>query len=221
LRQTFTGLGFTVSALYGSSGTTGDDADPLRNRNIVVTTPEKLDFALRNDATLLGDVGLVVFDEAHTIGAGEREIRYEVLVQRLLRRADSSDRRIVCLSAILPQGEQLEDFLSWMRQDQPGTAVTVNWRPTRQRFREIYWRDNKALTVKGDLSENLARLTFRLDDIGDDAPYVDSFVVGRPALGLQRKPLPRDRRDLCLMSTWRLVAEGQSVLLYCPERRSV
>jgi hypothetical protein len=128
LRQTFTALGFSVSSLYGSSGTTGDDADSLRNRNIVVSTPEKLDFALRNDPTLLDDVGLIVFDEAHTIGAGEREIRYEVLVQRLLRRPDSADRRIVCLSAILPQGKQLEDFLSWMRQDQPGSAVTANRR---------------------------------------------------------------------------------------------
>lgn len=222
LRQTFTALGFSVSSLYGSSGTTGDDADSLRNRNIVVTTPEKLDFALRNDASLLDDVGLVVFDEAHTIGAGEREIRYEVLVQRLLRRQDADGRRIVCLSAILPQGEQLQDFLSWMRQDQPGDAIAVNWRPTRQRFGEIYWRDNKALTAKGDLSKNVATLRFRLDEIGDDdAPYVDAFVAGQPARGQQRKPLPRDRRDLCLMSTWRLVAEGQSVLLYCPERRSV
>lgn len=221
LRQTFTALGFSVSSLYGSSGTTGDDADSLRNRNIVVTTPEKLDFALRNDASLLDDVGLVVFDEAHTIGAGEREIRYEVLVQRLLRRADADERRIVCLSAILPQGEQLQDFLSWMRQDQPGDAITVNWRPTRQRFGEINWRENKARTSQGDFSNNVARLAFRLEDLGADAPYVDGFVVGQPPRGRQTKPLPRDRRDLCLMSTWRLVAEGQSVLLYCPERRSV
>ena len=153
LRQMFTALGFSVSSLYGSSGTTGDDADSLRNRNIVVTTPEKLDFALRNDASLLDDVGLVVFDEAHTIGAGEREIRYEVLVQRLLRRADANERRIVCLSAILPQGEQLQDFLSWMRQDQPGDAITVDWRPTRQRFGEIYWQENTELAAKGDLSK--------------------------------------------------------------------
>ena len=221
LRQMFTALGFSVSSLYGSSGTTGDDADSLRNRNIVVTTPEKLDFALRNDASLLDDVGLVVFDEAHTIGAGEREIRYEVLVQRLLRRADANERRIVCLSAILPQGEQLQDFLSWMRQDQPGDAITVDWRPTRQRFGEIYWQENTALAAKGDLSKNVARLEFRVEDLGDDAPHVDGFVVGQSPRGRQTKPLPRDRRDLCLMSTWRLVAEGQSVLLYCPERRSV
>jgi len=33
---------------------------------------EKLDFALRNDPTLLDDVGLVVLDEGHMIGADER-----------------------------------------------------------------------------------------------------------------------------------------------------
>src|SRR3546814_3912560 len=48
------------------------------------------------------DVGLIVLDEGHMIGPSERKIRYETLVQRLLRRADSADRRIVCLSAILP-----------------------------------------------------------------------------------------------------------------------
>lgn len=213
LRQTFTALSHSVSSLYGSSGTTGDDGDSLRNRDIVVATPEKLDFALRNDATLLDDVGLVVFDEAHTIGAGEREVRYEVLVQRLLRRADAASRRIVCLSAILPQGEQLTDFLAWMRQDQPGTAITVNWRPTRQRFGEIIWLEPK--------DGHRAALRFRVDDIGEDAPYVDNFVAPMNPKGKQRTPLPRDRRDLSIMSAWRLVAEGQTVLMYCPERRSV
>jgi hypothetical protein len=209
LRYTFAPLGFSISSLYGSSGTTGDDVDSLRNRDIVVSTPEKLDFALRNDPELLDNVGLIVLDEAHTIGAGEREVRYEVLVQRLLRRADSASRRIVCLSAILPHGEQLEDFVAWIRQDQPGTAVTVNWRPTRQRFGEIRWGKNSAV------------LSFRVEGVGEDAPYVNSFISSRPPLGKQTKPLPRNRRDLCLMSTWRLIEEGQTILIYCPERRSV
>ncbi|HVT73844.1 MAG TPA: DEAD/DEAH box helicase [Lacunisphaera sp.] len=213
LRQTFTALSHSVSSLYGASGTTGDDGDSLRNRDIVVATPEKLDFALRNDATLLDDVGLVVFDEAHTIGAGEREVRYEVLVQRLLRRADAASRRIVCLSAILPQGEQLTDFLAWMRQDQPGTAITVNWRPTRQRMGEVIWFERDGV--------KRAALVFRVDDIGEAAPYVDHFVTQMDPKGKQTKALPRNRNDLSVMSAWRLVAEGQTVLMYCPERRSV
>ena len=174
--------------------------DSLRNRDIVVTTPEKLDFALRNNPDLLDTVGLVVLDEAHTIGAGEREIRYEVLVQRLLRRPDAASRRIVCLSAILPQGDQIQDFVAWIRQDQPGNAVTVNWRPTRQRYGEIGWIPPRAV------------LRFRVDDVGEDAPYVNSFVKVQPPLGQQRTSLPRNRQDLNVMSAWRLVEDGHTVL---------
>lgn len=212
LRKTFEPLGFTISSLYGSSGTTGDDADSLGNRNIVVATPEKLDFALRNNAEILDDVGLIIFDEAHTIGAGEREVRYEVLVQRVLRRPDSARRRIVCLSAILPQGDQLDDFVSWIRQDQEGDAISENWRPTRQCFGEITWKPGTAA----------ARLDFRVPDVeDDDAPYVMPFVSAQPPRGKQTKSLPRDRKDLTLMATWRLVEDGQTVLVYSPERRSV
>lgn len=32
---------------------------------------------------------------------------------------------------------------------------------------------------------------------------------------------PDDQRELCLATAWRLVGDGQTVLIYCPERRSV
>jgi hypothetical protein len=206
LRQTFGPLGFSVSSLYGASGTTGDDVDSLRNRNIVVTTPEKLDFALRNDPSLIDDVGLIVLDEAHTIGAAEREIRYEVLVQRVLRRADAGQRRIVCLSAILPQGDQLQDFVLWIRQDVEGEPITCDWRPTRQRFGEVIWRNGHAV------------LTFRLEN---EKPFVDPFITPKEPLGRRRKPFPEGQQELTLASAWRLIEEGQTVLIYCPLRRSV
>ena len=68
LQRTFGPLGKTISAFYGSIGVSGFDEDAIRERDIVVATPEKLDFALRNDPSLLDDVGLLVFDEGHMIG---------------------------------------------------------------------------------------------------------------------------------------------------------
>lgn len=59
LQRTFGPLGKTISALYGSIGVSGFDEDAIRERDIVVATPEKLDFALRNDPSLLDDVVLV------------------------------------------------------------------------------------------------------------------------------------------------------------------
>ena len=140
LRNTFSPLGFSVSSLYGSAGVSASDLDSLQGRSIVVSTPEKLDFALRNNPELLDDVGLVVLDEGHMLGASEREIRYEVLVQRLLRREDSANRRLVCLSAMLPSQEETDDFVAWIRNGQEGESVRTAWRPTRLRFGHIVWK---------------------------------------------------------------------------------
>ena len=102
LQETFGPLAKRVSALYGSIGVSDFDEDAIGEHDIVVATPEKLDFALRSNPSLLDDVGLLVFDEGHMIGLDEREVRYEAQIQRLLRRSDAHERRIVCLSAILP-----------------------------------------------------------------------------------------------------------------------
>ncbi|MET4323973.1 superfamily II RNA helicase [Bradyrhizobium sp. RT5a] len=179
-----------------------------------MATPEKLDFALRNEPSLLDDVGLLVFDEGHMIGLEEREVRYEVQIQRLLRRSDAATRRIVCLSAILPEGDQLDDFAAWLRRDQSGGVIKNDWRPTRLRFGEVVWSK----------SSSSAHLNLR---VGDERPWVRRFIVGaappnwvRPKR--ERKiPFPRDQKELCLAAAWRLVEDKQTVLVFCPQRRSV
>jgi len=212
LQRTFGPLGRTISALYGSIGVSGFDEDAIRERDIVVATPEKLDFALRNDPSLLDDVGLLVFDEGHMIGLNEREVRYEVQIQRLLRRPDSLQRRIVCLSAILPNGDQLDDFAAWLRRDHPGGVIKNNWRPTRLQFGEVAWNSPSA------------RLDLR---VGDERPWVQRFITGVappnwiPPKRRRTRLFPDDQRELCLATAWRLIEDGQSVLIFCPERRSV
>lgn len=212
LQRTFGPLGKTISALYGSIGVSGFDEDTIRESDIVVTTPEKLDFALRNDPSLLDDVGLLVFDEGHMIGLNEREVRYEVQIQRLLRRADAHERRIVCLSAILPDGDQLDDFAGWLRRDHPGGLIKHDWRPTRLRFGEVVW-----------VSPN-ARLNLR---VGEERPWVQRFITGVapptwvPPKRRRTRLFPDDQRELCLATAWRLVDDGQTVLIFCPERRGV
>ena len=132
-----------VSSLYGSTGINGLDDDALRSSDIVVATPERLDFAIRSDPTVLDDVGVVVLDEGHMIGASEREVRYEAQIQRLLRRSDASTRRIVCLSAVFP-GTQLDDFVAWITDDATDGLHRETWRPTRQRFGLVEWRGGYA-----------------------------------------------------------------------------
>lgn len=212
LQKTFGPLGKTISALYGSIGVSGFDEDAIRERDIVVATPEKLDFALRNDPSLLDDVGLLIFDEGHMIGLNEREVRYEVQIQRFLRRSDAHQRRRVCLSAILPDGDQLDDFAQWLRRDHPGGVIKNDWRPTRLRFGEVVW------------NSPVARLNLR---VGDERPWVQRFIVGEappnwiPPKRRRTRLFPDNQRELCLATAWRLIDDGQTVLIYCPVRRSV
>ena len=198
-RRTFAPLGFSVSSLYGASGLSAGDEDALRTREIIIATPEKLDFALRSDPSLIDDVGLIVLDEGHMIGPSEREIRYETLVQRLLRRTDAQSRRIVCLSAILPSGEELDDLTAWIRSDEPGAPVLSDWRPTRQRFGTLTWRGQDAL-LRLDLNRN--------------GPFIDKFVVQRPARGKEKLPYPRKTSHLTLFAAWEFADQGKRTLIF-------
>lgn len=192
-RETFLPLNVTVSSLYGKSGITAGDANALRKHHIIIATPEKLDFALRSDPTIIDDIGLIVLDEGHLIGPSEREIRYEILVQRLLKRTDAQSRRIVCLSAILPEGEQLDDLTAWIRSDKEGTPVTSNWRPTRQRFGTLEW-----MAGRGKLNY----------DLSNDGPYVRDFVK------TLRGGYPGSLQDLTLMAAWQFAKQSKRVLIF-------
>jgi hypothetical protein len=198
-RRTFGPLGMKVSSLYGASGVSEGDEDALRTRPIIIATPEKLDFALRSDPSIINDVGLIVLDEGHLIGPSEREIRYEILVQRLLRRADAGDRRIVCLSAILPDGEALDDLTAWMRSDTPGEPVKSVWRPTRQRFGSIVWQGRSA------------RLGF---DLNDNGPFVARFIQEAAPRGQDQNTYPREVKDLTLFAAWQFAAQGKRTLIF-------
>lgn len=206
LARTFGPLGVRVSSLYGSMGVSDIDDDTLRSSEIVVATPEKLDFAIRSDPSVLDDVGLVVLDEGHMIGASEREVRYEAQIQRLLRRPDASNRRIVCLSAVFPSGAELEDFVAWITDDEPEGLHQETWRPTLQRFGLVEWLGDRA------------RLAITL---GSDQPFIPRYFEAKQPVGRRKKAFPADQRELVIATAWRLVEEGQTVLVFCPQRNSV
>ena len=212
LRKIFLPLGKTVSTLYGSIGTSDFEQDAIRSKDIVVGTPEKLDFAIRNDPSLIDDIGLVILDEGHMIGLSEREIKYEVQIQRLLQRSDAHTRRIVCLSAILPEGDQLEDFVRWLSRDEEGEAIKSRWRPTDLLFGEVLWNSR---SKSGRLNISVGEENSFVNE------YIKSFVPSEPNPGIRRTPFPNSAQELTLASAWRLMEDNYTVLIYCPQKSSV
>lgn len=208
LARTFVPLGAAVTSLYGASGATLIDTETLASADIVVATPEKLDFALRQDPNVLDDVALIVFDEGHMIGVGSREIRYEVLIQRLLRRQDAAHRRIVCLSAMFnPEDPFFKDFGDWLRSDEPGDSVHVQWRPTRQRFATLDWNGRTS--------------TGMLSFIDGEQPYVPRFVSAIPPQKRRHNPFPQNDKEFCICAANAFARDGHTVLVYFPQRNQV
>jgi superfamily II DNA/RNA helicase len=105
----------------------GDDAAAVAQAAVLVLTPEKADLLLRIGAEFLGDVSLVVVDEAHHIEDGTRGVLLELYLARL-RVALATKARYVLLSAVAPNIRELTDWVG----SRPGYAV-VEQRSTRMK----------------------------------------------------------------------------------------
>ncbi|MGS2804645.1 helicase-related protein [Nocardia sp. MW-W600-9] len=75
------------------------------------------------------------------------------------------------------------------------------------RYGEITWRgDHARLTVT----------------VGSEKPYVPRFLSAfTPPKKGRRTSFPNNQQELTLASAWQLVDEGQTVLIFCPLRKSV
>lgn len=206
LARVFRPLGYSVTSVYGASGVAHADLDTLQSANIVVATPEKVDFAIRQEPSVIDDVGLIVLDEGHMIGLGERELHYEMLVQRILRRNDAANRRLVCLSAVFSEGDAFDDFTNWLRSDRTGGPVRSTWRPTRQRPGRLLW------------TGHAGRLEL---DVEQEKPWVPRFVESQAPQGRREKPFPKDEQEFIVAATASFLGRGQNVLIYCPKKMSV
>ena len=212
LKSVFNLLGITVSRYYDGSGFGYNERRKTQGYDILIMTPEKLDFAVRHDKSIIDDVGLLVFDEGHMIKPDKRGVQYESLLQRLLRRPDAHTRRIVCLSAVLPDGNGIDDFVNWMRGDQTGTPVEADWRPTQQKFGEVIWQGSHAnLFIHADKKD------LEIEN------YITGFIPPSYSPPKRHRPtmFPRDQRELCIAAAWKLIEQDQIVLIYCPRRSSV
>lgn len=208
LRSIFQPLDFSVSALYGDSGIALSDAKTMRESAIIVATPEKLDFLLRTCPEIIDDVGLIVLDEGHMIDSDERGVRFEILIQQLLLREDSNCRRIVCLSAMFPRPDEMRDMIEWISKGEAEKSIYSKWRPTRQRFGEILWKNG------------YARLEVNVESV---QPYIQQYIRERPRLrkDSEKAFFPHDKRELTLATAWKFAESGEDVLIFCPLKSSV
>lgn len=98
-----------------------DSSDPWLGRyDWIVTTYEKLDSLLRHGASWIRDVTLLVVDEVHYLGQGDRGPTLEVLLTRF--RMLNPRGQIIALSATV---RNVEELAKWFNAD----YTVTEWRP--------------------------------------------------------------------------------------------
>ncbi len=115
------GRGLRVERLSGEHLT---DVGRVRSADLWVATTEKFEAICRAGSlqAALAEVGCLVVDEVHLLGAAERGPLLEALLARV--RGAGSPVRIVGLSATVSNGAEIA---SWLQ----GALVATTWRPTR------------------------------------------------------------------------------------------
>jgi POLQ-like helicase len=78
--------------------------------SILVVTPEKYLYMLRNSPEIMPDAGLVVYDEGHQFDSGARGVTYELLVTEI-KSLVSAQAQVVLVSAVIQNAHSLANWL--------------------------------------------------------------------------------------------------------------
>ena len=91
-----------VAELFGSTYSTSN--------YILVLTPEKLLYVLRQSPSLIEDIGIVVYDEGHQFDTGSRGIVYELLLTEI-KSLLPTDAQTVLVSAVIQNASAIGEWL--------------------------------------------------------------------------------------------------------------
>lgn len=81
------------------------------SKNILVLTPEKLLYLLRQDIELIIGTGLIIFDEAHMFDDVSRGAQYELLITTIIMYLGEDAQRLL-LSAVIPNATQINNWFT-------------------------------------------------------------------------------------------------------------
>jgi replicative superfamily II helicase len=210
LGQIFDRCGFHVSHLYGGFRLSSADRQMAQDSSITIATPEKTRAILRSSPELLSDVRLIIIDEGHLIGADKRYVKNELFVDHLRVLAKSTACRILLLSAVLPNPDELA---VWLTGD-VGNVVKSGWKPSSERFGILRWQGGSV----------------RIDWKGDFVSYNRQFIVANQC-GRQydhklmkwknrRMPFPQSKNEAIAASAVRLCSVGP-VMIFSARANSI
>lgn len=156
--------------------------------HVVVLTPEKLLYVLRQEPLLVKELGLIIYDEGHQFDTGPRGVSYELLLTSIKRFLPAGAQTIL-ISAVIKNAAAVA---KWLLSDE-SMVISDGWLQTRR------------LVAFASLPKGkTGQLQFNLAANGDQNFYVPRVIVQE-----KLEKLPRDRKERVFPTN-----ESGSVALY-------
>ena len=202
--KTLMPLGYSVSHLYGGSRFSGVDREMFDEGHVTIATPEKAKAMLRAAPDLFDSVKLVVIDEGHLLGGNERNVRIEMFLEHLRLLARQRGARILLLSAVLPNAE---DLAVWIGGD-ADALVKSDWKPSAERFGTLRWEKSRV----------------SIEWLGEERCFNRNFVEFKevpkvtPKGKVKRRKFPANKTEAVAAAAARLTKLGP-VLIFAGQAR--
>lgn len=109
----------------------------MASLSVLVLTPEKLLYILRQEPSLLDCIGLVVYDEGHQFDTGSRGVTYELLLTEISRLLPEAAQTVL-ISAVIQNADAIGQ---WLIGDEVGIVRGTGLSPTARSIAFAHWAE--------------------------------------------------------------------------------
>ncbi|MFS0875321.1 DEAD/DEAH box helicase [Solibacillus isronensis] len=215
-------LGYVVSSLSGSYELDELDQFWLKEADVLVATPEKVDFLIRVKPELFDNISLFIFDEGHVLGnLDSRSAQFELLLTRLKRWFTPKQSRFLFISAVMPDADS-NDFAKWLinndkaKIDSPKQYDGQAWQPTRRLIGSFAWNGTNGQVEFKNHVQNIDGKTTKIFIPNFINPLHWEVTTGKKKKKVTEKVFPNfsNKSESTAFLAYRYLQEG-SVLIYC------
>ncbi len=186
------------------------------DQQILVVTPEKLNYVLHHKPELGGRIGLLLLDEGHQFDSGIRGITYELLITLLKEKIDRN-AQIVLLSAVINNAEQIGQ---WLGGD--GTQIVAGGQltPPIRSLGFSRWQQDEEGIIWFVNPKNPDEEEYYVPQIIQQYEYTPQKNRGKKGFFPKRPDQQGNGNDIALYLGLKLVNNG-SVVIFCGRKDSV
>ncbi|MFI3301123.1 MAG: DEAD/DEAH box helicase [Candidatus Gastranaerophilales bacterium] len=181
------------------------------SKQIVILTPEKLLYIIRQTPELTKKIGLIIYDEGHQFDSAVRGTNYELLLSSL-KIMIPKESQTVLISAVM---SNIEDINNWLNEEDSSIVQGNNLSPTYRTIAFTSWKDK------------LGRVEYVNINNPDKQEYYVPRVIEQEKLQLFGKertpryfPDKEDPASISLYMGLKLVNQG-SIAIFCGRKNSV